>query len=147
MKPSFLLGGVAAIVIALVILGFQKDTQEPWTEQQLMQPSVLADKLKAGNTKNTVIYNIGPSGKIKGSVDIGPAQDAESMDLLKSKLAKLPKNTEVVLYCGCCPFRNCPNIRPAFNLLNDMKFANAKLLDIPKNLKVDWIDKGYPMQN
>ena len=44
------------------------------------------------------------------------------------------------------PYKNCPNVRPAFTLLNEMKFTNHKLLDLPANLKVDWIDKGYPMQ-
>ncbi len=43
-----------------------------------------------------------------------------------------------------CTIANCPNIRPAFSLLNEMKFTNHKLLDIPKNIKVDWIDKGFP---
>jgi hypothetical protein len=26
-----------------------------------------------------------------------------------------------------------------------MKFERQKLLNLPKNIKVDWIDKGYPV--
>jgi len=50
-----------------------------------------------------------------------------------------------VIYCGCCPFEHCPNVRPAFQLLNEMKFTNQKLLNLSTNLKTDWIDKGYPV--
>jgi len=26
-----------------------------------------------------------------------------------------------------------------------MEFKNQKLLDLPRNIKVDWIDHGYPV--
>jgi hypothetical protein len=51
----------------------------------------------------------------------------------------------VVIYCGCCPFRNCPNIRPAFNLLKEKGYTKPRLLNLKQNLKVDWTDYGYPM--
>ena len=57
------------------------------------------------------------------------------------------KKRNIVIYCGCCPFKDCPNIRPAFSLLNSMKFTNHKLLNLPLNLKTDWINHGYPMSN
>jgi hypothetical protein len=38
-------------------------------------------------------------------------------------------------------------VRPAFKLLNDLQFTNAKLLDLSHNLKADWIDKGYPVES
>ena len=57
-------------------------------------------------------------------------------------LNKLDKNTEIVLVCGCCPFEHCPNIRPSFELMTEMKFTNQKLLNLSHNLKVDWINKG-----
>jgi len=120
--------------------------QEPWSAEQLMQPKELAKKINNGD-KDVVIFNIGPAGRIKNSIYIGPTQDEESLNLLKHKLSKLPKNTEVVIYCGCCPFKHCPNVRPAFKLLNEMHFSNAKLLNLSKNLKADWIDEGYPLQD
>jgi hypothetical protein len=120
--------------------------QEPWSAEQLMQPKELAKKINNGD-KDVVIFNVGPAGRIKNSIYIGPTQDEESLHLLKSKLSKLPKNTEVVIYCGCCPFKHCPNVRPAFKLLNEMHFSNAKLLNLSKNLKADWIDEEYPLQD
>lgn len=121
--------------------------QEPWSTQQLMQPKELAGKLNSPNGSHVVIFDIGPAGKIKNAIYIGPAQDKENLKLLKTKLDKLPKNAEVIIYCGCCPFEHCPNVRPAFRLLNEMHFTNAKLLNLSRNLKADWIDKGYPMQD
>ena len=116
---------------------------EPWTENQLMPPSVLAGMITKG--KGTpIIFSVGPGAVIKGSIDIGPAQEKGNLDKLSTALSKLPKDKEIVIYCGCCPFEHCPNIRPAFELLNSMKFTNHKLLNIPQNIRKDWIDKGYP---
>lgn len=138
--------GVAIFVPALALFGFQKNTdKEPWTASQLMAPADLAGKLNREETADLYIFNIGPSGSIKKSSKIGATQEDGNLALLKQKLTKLPKTSEVVIYCGCCPFEHCPNIRPAFDLLKEMKFVNAKLLNLPKNLKVDWIDKGYPL--
>jgi len=144
MKPALIIFTVVLCFVGLI--SFQKNTdKEPWTKEQLMQPDVLAAKIKNGKLQNTVIYNIGPAGAIKNSIEIGPAQEAENLALLKRQLRDLPKDREVVIYCGCCPFQHCPNIRPAFALLKEMNFKNAKLLNLSKNLKVDWIEKGYPL--
>ncbi len=56
-----------------------------------------------------------------------------------------PRNKEIVIYCGCCPLSGCPNIEPAYRKLEEMKFSNFKILDLPQDLQEDWIDKGYPM--
>lgn len=122
-----------------------QNSKEPWTEKQLMQPAELANILNNSASKKPIIYSIGPAGLIKNAIDIGDAHEAENLEKLKAKVSKLPPNADIVIYCGCCPFDKCPNIRPAFKLLNEMKFTNHKLLNLPQNLKVDWIDQGYPM--
>jgi thiosulfate/3-mercaptopyruvate sulfurtransferase len=66
---------------------------------------------------------------------------------LKDSLAGLPKESEIIIYCGCCPFERCPNVRPAIQVLKDLNFTNYKLLNLPHNIKIDWIDKGYPSNN
>ena len=130
------------------LLNAQKATaQETWPAKQMVQPKELAEKINNHKLENIVVFNVGPAGRIKGSVYIGSTSEDESLKLLKSKLNKLPKNTEVVIYCGCCPFKHCPNIKPALKLLNKMQFTNAKVLNLSKNLKADWIDEGYPMQD
>ena len=118
---------------------------DPWTQQQLLAPADLAKVLKNPKSPQPIIYSIGMQAIIKGSLDIGPVMMAENLNTLKQKLGKLPKNAQIVVYCGCCPFSRCPNIKPAMALLKNMQFSNYKLLNLPQNVKVDWIDKGYPI--
>ncbi|KMQ61624.1 hypothetical protein ACM46_16675 [Chryseobacterium angstadtii] len=118
--------------------------QDPWNENQLMDPALLASKITANKTKDIVIISVGPEAIIKGSVDIGSTREPENLEKLRNYLKNIPKGKEVIIYCGCCPFVKCPNIRPAFNLLMEMGFKNAKLLNLPKNIKADWLDKDYP---
>jgi thiosulfate/3-mercaptopyruvate sulfurtransferase len=120
------------------------DVPEPWTAKQLMAPADLAAIINAPNAKKPVIFCVGPGALVKGSLDMGPAKEKENLEKLKQQLNKLPRDTDVVIYCGCCPFEHCPNIRPAFNLLNEMKFSNAHLLNLEHNIKTDWVAKGYP---
>ena len=118
---------------------------DPWSRQQLLDPAVLAKILNNPNAPQPLVFSIGMQAIIKGSIDIGPTMRAENLNTLKEKLNKLPKNSQIIIYCGCCPFSRCPNIRPAMALLKSMHFSNYKLLNLPQNVKVDWIDKGYPM--
>jgi thiosulfate/3-mercaptopyruvate sulfurtransferase len=120
-------------------------TKEPWTQSQLMAPADLAKTLNDSQAKQPYIFCIGPQAVIRGSIDIGPTRDQANLDALKAQLNKLPKDADIVVYCGCCPFDRCPNIRPAFELLNNMQFKNQKLLNLPRNIKADWIDHGYPV--
>jgi thiosulfate/3-mercaptopyruvate sulfurtransferase len=107
----------------------------------------LAKTINDPNAKQPIIFSIGFGAYVKNSIDIGPVKEKENMARLKAELKKLPKETNIVIYCGCCPFEHCPNIRPAFQLLNKLKFSNQKLLNLPKNIRADWIDKGYPKNN
>ena len=78
-------------------------------------------------------------------MNAGQSKDRENQEKLRVLLKGISPETEVIIYCGCCPFSQCPNIRPAFRIANEMQFKNARLRDIPVNLKKDWIDKGYPV--
>lgn len=119
--------------------------KEPWKINQLMPPASLAESINNQKTGNMLIINIGPDAVIKGSIDIGAAQESGNVKKLKELLKNEKKDKEIVIYCGCCPFSRCPNVRPAFKTLMEMGFKNAYLLDIPQNIKVDWIDKKYPV--
>jgi len=119
----------------------------PWKPDQMVATAALAATLKTDHSNKMLIINVGPSGQIKNAVNIGPAREKANADKLKDLLAKEKKDREIIVYCGCCPYKNCPNIRPAYALLDSLRFTNFKLLDIPKNLKADWIDVGYPMNN
>lgn len=146
MKVKFI---IPILMLAVIVFAFKSSVQtgkDPWTKNQLMEPAVLAKIINDSTAKKPIIYSIGPGADIKGSIEIGPAQEKENLDKLKAALEKLDRNTEIVIFCGCCPFEHCPNIRPPFELLNEMKFTNHKLLNLSHNIKVDWFNKGYPVQ-
>jgi thiosulfate/3-mercaptopyruvate sulfurtransferase len=117
---------------------------QPWTEKQLTAPSVLAAVINNPKAKKPMIFSVGPGALIRGSLDMGAVHEKVNLDKFRKALSRLPPDTDLVLYCGCCPFEHCPNIRPAFILLNEMKFSNAHLLNLEHNIKIDWVDKGYP---
>ena len=140
----FLLFTIATSVFATKEFSSQAPG-DPWTPQQLLAPAELAKVLKNPKSPQPIVFSIGMQAVIKSSIDIGPVMEKENLNQLKQKLDKLPKNSNIVVYCGCCPFSRCPNIRPAMELLKSMQFTNYKLLNLPQNVKVDWIDKGYPI--
>jgi len=83
---------------------------------------------------------------IKGAVNLGPASEKGSLEKLKNIARSGDKSEFIVIYCGCCPMGKCPNIRPAFDVFKAQRYTNVHLLDLPVNIKVDWIDKGFPVE-
>ena len=134
-----------AITIILIGTSFILKQTEPWRPDQLMEPKDLATLINNKSVTEPLIVSVGPSGLIKDAVDMGPVHEKENFNKLKEFLSNQKRDRQIVIYCGCCPFEHCPNIRPAFTLLNDLKFTNQKLLNLPHNLKADWINNGYPM--
>jgi hypothetical protein len=145
-QKTLLLNALAAAILFSSITPALPQSDNPWTDKQLKDPAVLAAAIADPKAPRPVIFNIGPVQQIKGAIAIGPATKPDNLEKLKQQLAKLPKDKEVIIYCGCCPYSRCPNVRPAFELLQKLKFKNAKLLNLPSNLNDDWISKGYPLE-
>jgi thiosulfate/3-mercaptopyruvate sulfurtransferase len=132
--------------LGLLSLSFINRDNDPWKPSQLSKPEDLSKILNDHDkTNDPLILNIGPAGAILSSVHIGPVDEAKGLKILEEKIKSVPKDKAIVIYCGCCPFGHCPNIRPAFTLLTKKGFKNHTLLNLPKNIKADWIDKGFPM--
>jgi hypothetical protein len=121
------------------------DKQDFWTQKDLIQPAELAALIRNPKSNPIYIFNIGVVEDIKGAKKLGEASKKENLEKLNAALKAIPKSSRIVIYCGCCPFDKCPNIRPAFNLMKNSGYSNGKLLNIPLNLKQDWISKGYPL--
>lgn len=117
---------------------------ENWTKNQLIEPSALAKSIYTKQNDAT-IFSVGPGAVIPNSIDIGSVKEEDNMQKFKEEVKKLPKDAHIVIYCGCCPFEHCPNVRPAIAYLKKESYTNYYLLDIPQNIKTDWIDKGYPV--
>ncbi len=120
---------------------------DPWTASEVMRPETLA----AAKSGKPLIVHVGfpvlyHGAHIAGSVYAGPGSKPAGLEELKHLLASEPRNREIVLYCGCCPWDHCPNVRPAFAAAREMGFTNLRVLMIPENLAKDWVDKGYPTE-
>jgi hypothetical protein len=121
------------------------DKNVVWTPADLIEPGDLAAAIKHPGVTQPVIFNIGAVEDIEGAVHIGAATNLENLKKLNKLAERLPKNRMVVIYCGCCPFGKCPNVAPAFLDLKKQGLAEVKVLNLPVNLKTNWIAKGYPL--
>ena len=124
---------------------------DPWTINNLITADELVKELKNSESTKPVILQVGfkflyNTGHIPGSKYVGPASDKSGINSIKIEAANLKKNQNIVIYCGCCPWNHCPNIRPAFETLKKLGFTNVKVLYIPENFGKDWADKGYPVK-
>ena len=131
---------LAAVLAAVVLVASAADLA-------LVQPPELASQL-AGKGARPAVFMVGPnvlyrSKHIPGSVFAGAAQNEFGLAILKEEAGKLPRDREVVVYCGCCPWDRCPNVKPAVEMLKQMGFAKVKALYLGTGFKVDWLDKGY----
>jgi thiosulfate/3-mercaptopyruvate sulfurtransferase len=82
---------------------------------------------------------------IPGASYHGPGSTPEGLADLKKFAQSLPRSTNLVIYCGCCPLEHCPNIRPAFVALRDAGFTRLRVLILSHDFASDWVAKGYPV--
>src|SRR5215472_8893205 len=119
---------------------------DPWNPSDVLQPSEVAAKLKGALVIHVGFPVLYRAAHIAGSQYAGPGSKPEGIAELKKAVSSEPRNSRVILYCGCCPWEKCPNIRPAYSALREMGFTDVKVMIVPENLKADWIDKGYPTE-
>jgi thiosulfate/3-mercaptopyruvate sulfurtransferase len=124
---------------------------EPWSASQVVQPADFAAELaSAKSAKPTIIYvgfrPLYEGAHIPGASFHGAAGKPEGLADLKAFAQPLPRGTNLVIYCGCCPLEKCPNIRAAFTALNEMGFTHLRVLLLPTDFNTDWITKGYPVE-
>lgn len=123
--------------------------RDPWAAAALMEPAELAGELKGANRSVRVVCVAFPvlyhQRHIAGAVLAGPGSKPEGIADLNGVLAGFSKQEVVALYCGCCPMRQCPNIRPAYVAATKAGFAKVRVLNLPNNFHTDWVEKGYPV--
>jgi thiosulfate/3-mercaptopyruvate sulfurtransferase len=133
--------------LAVACLG--QEAGDPWAKTELMEPAALAAELKTAKppivlcTAFSVLYR---AKHISHAIEAGPGSKPEGIALLKKAAADLPRDADIVVYCGCCPMVRCPNIRPAYRALRELGFQHVRVLDVPTNMHEDWFGKGYPSE-
>jgi thiosulfate/3-mercaptopyruvate sulfurtransferase len=82
---------------------------------------------------------------IPDAVFTGPASFPAGRAALRDSLKNINRNRNIILYCGCCKWKDCPNIRPAFKTVQELGFQNVKVLFLEDTFVKDWEQKGYPV--
>ena len=141
----------AALVSVPAMRGDEKPSADPWTSAQTVQAAELAKELgEKSGTPSTVVYvgfhTLFAGGHIPGATFHGSASTDQGLAELKKWADSLPRTTSLVIYCGCCPFEKCPNIRPAFTALSGMGFKKLRVLILPTSFVKDWAEVGYHVQ-
>lgn len=115
----------------------------------LMPPGQLADLLSKSNRPRPTLIFVGyhslfVGAHMQGAIFAGPDSKPEGIEQLKAVVRNMPRVRPIVVYCGCCPFEKCPNVRPAYRTLKELGFEHVSVVHIPTNLHTDWVEKGYP---
>jgi thiosulfate/3-mercaptopyruvate sulfurtransferase len=134
------------VVLFPILLASAMLAGDPWDAKDVLHPAELAADLKTPLVIHVGFPVLYRAAHITGSEYAGPGSKAEGIESLKKAVADQPHTREIVLYCGCCPWEKCPNVRPAFAALHEMGFTHVKVMMVPENLKSDWIDKGFPAE-
>lgn len=138
--------------MALVAMACAQSTlppNDPIPQSSLIVPEQLNQTLQTAKQK-PVILNIGPrtlylQAHIPGAEYMGAGSGDAAQQKLRDRVKSLPKNAAIVLYCGCCPWSHCPNIHPAYELLQSLGYTNVKVMYIANDFGADWVNKGYPV--
>jgi thiosulfate/3-mercaptopyruvate sulfurtransferase len=150
-KPLLVLRMASVLMasILMVSLAFAYQASDIPTAQRI-NPVDLVKILQSSHGEKPLMIQVGShvlfsQAHIPGSEYIGPASTEVGLRQLRNRVATLPRNRFVVIYCGCCPWSHCPNIKPANDALHELGFSNVKVLYIADNFGTDWVDKGYPV--
>ena len=115
---------------------------------RLINPEDLVKILQSGKQK-PLMLQVGShvlflQAHIPNSEYAGAASTEAGLQQLRKRVESLPRTALIVLYCGCCPWSHCPNVKPADDALHALGFTNVKVLYISDNFGTNWVDKGYP---
>jgi thiosulfate/3-mercaptopyruvate sulfurtransferase len=147
-KTVFVLSAVLLITTFAAAQNKPARQLEKQTEMPRVSPEELVATLN-GNGAKPLVLQVGVArlfrySHIRGAEYAGPASEASGIEMLRQRVQGLALTTAIVIYCGCCPWEHCPNVKPAYDELRRLGFRNVRALYLPSNFKFDWEDKGYP---
>jgi thiosulfate/3-mercaptopyruvate sulfurtransferase len=118
-------------------------------QDKLVQPADFAAQLKDASASKPLMLHVGfktmfDQAHIPGSEYAGPGNTGAGLQVLRDRVASLPKGTAIMIYCGCCPWSRCPNMAAAYDVLIELGFTDVTGMQINDNFGTDWVDKGFP---
>jgi thiosulfate/3-mercaptopyruvate sulfurtransferase len=126
---------------------------DPWTAAQTIEPpDLVRESTSSAPADQPLVVCVGfhalyRAGHVPAASFHGPTSTPEGLADLKRWAQRQVRSASVVLYCGCCPLEDCPNLRPAFTTLHDMGFTRVRVLLLPKSFGADWVGKGFPVEH
>jgi thiosulfate/3-mercaptopyruvate sulfurtransferase len=116
---------------------------------RLMQPAELAAMLHTAGQRPLILqvgsHVLFAEAHIPGAEYAGPGGQEGGLQSLRDRVRNMSRDQFIVIYCGCCPWVKCPNIKPAYRELQSLGFTGVKVLYIADNFGTDWVAKGYPI--
>jgi hypothetical protein len=97
---------------------------------RLINPEDVVKLLQTSGKEKPLMIQVGShvlyaQAHIPGSEYIGPASSEAGLQQLRKRVEFLPRTKLIVLYCGCCPWDHCPNVKPADDTLHGLGASPA----------------------
>jgi hypothetical protein len=150
-RPAARLTSIPAVFALALVLAASCARPAPSIQPgDLIQIDELAAILADSSASQPALVHIGfeplyRAAHIPGSRYVGAGSKPEGLTGVTQYLGTLPAEQTVVLYCGCCPWTDCPNVQPAFRVAKATGRSNIRVLYITGNLERDWVAKGLPI--
>jgi thiosulfate/3-mercaptopyruvate sulfurtransferase len=165
MKNHFLGSGLRTCAVVLLLFAALCTRAQAWPPRyesqtssaraeipaaELLQPKELEQILRSPSGEKPLILQVGShvlyaEAHIPGSEYIGAAGQDAGLQALQERVKGLERSQFIILYCGCCPWNKCPNIRAAYQQLHVLGFTRIKGLYLATDFGTDWVNKGYPV--
>ena len=159
-RPFVFLLLVASTIIAGALLfharslrpaSYAAQSREPCSHDEVVTPEELVKELSNPGSQRPAVVCAGveflyEGAHVPGALYLGPGREPKGIEDLTRWAHGVPRDKEVALYCGCCPWTQCPNIRPAYRALHALGFQHLKVVEIDQDFAHDWVAKGYPVE-
>src|SRR5579859_943408 len=106
---TFLLSLALVSMPVPTIQGQEKKAADPWSSSETIPPAQLAKMLTDKYVSVPTVLFVGfrslyAGGHVPDASFHGTASTEQGLAELKAWAASLPRSTEFVVYCGCCPW-------------------------------------------
>ena len=152
-SPFGIVSGAVLLALVFVTVGTTHAVHAnavPWSSDEALTPAAFAADIRSAGPAPAIVYvgyqALFRTGHIPGATFHGPASQPEGLSDLQQWAATRRKDQPVVVYCGCCPLDDCPNLVPAYAALKKLGFTKVRVLVLPVSFAADWVEKGYPVE-
>src|ERR1700753_1768036 len=134
---------IISYVCCFAIYGQDANSAGNIPSDRLLQPAELAGILQITGQRPLILqvgsHVLFAEAHIPGAEYAGPAGQEGGLQALRDRVRNVSHDQFIVIYCGCCPWVKCPNIKRAYQELQSLGFTEVKVLYIANNFGTDWV--------